>query len=277
MARTLSDAERPRRPEGDSPAPVLSAENIAFGYGATAVLNGVSLQAHSGEAVALLGRNGAGKSTLLRLLSGVLAPAHGAILFRGTPLQRLSRRTLALQLAVVPQDMHVPFAFTTREVVALGRTAHVPFLHGESARDRAAVQDALSLLDLDALAERTYNSLSGGERQRAILAMALAQEPIILLLDEPTVHLDLAHQLAILRIVRALTRKQGLAVLAAVHDLNLAALLFDRLIFLADGRVVVDGPPDAVMTAETVYEVFGARVSIYRHPTAGVPQVTLLP
>lgn len=250
---------------------------MAFGYGAAPVLDGVSLDLYEGEAVALLGRNGAGKSTLIRLLSGVVAPAQGTVLLGATPLSQLSRRELARRLAVVPQDVHVPFAFTTREVVALGRTAHVPFLHGESAADRAAVEGALGLLGLDALAERVYTSLSGGERQRAILAMALAQEPSVLLLDEPTVHLDLAHQLSSLRIVRGLTRHRGLAVLAAVHDLNLAALLFDRLVFLKDGRVVADGPAEAVLTAEIVQEVFDARVAIYRHPTTGAPQVTLLP
>ena len=258
-------------------APRLSVRDVAFGYGAKPVLAGLSLDLHAGEAVALLGRNGAGKSTLIRLLSGVLAPSRGTILLDGAPLGRLNRRTLARRLAVVPQDVQVPFAFTAREVVALGRTAHVPFLHGESSADRAAVEGALDGLGLDTLAERVYSSLSGGERQRAVLAMALAQQPSVLLLDEPTVHLDLAHQLAALHVVRNLACHQGLSVLAAVHDLNLAALLFDRLLFLKEGRIVADGPPDAVLTADVVYDVFDARVAIYRHPTTGVPQVTLLP
>src|SRR5437763_4469278 len=252
---------------------VLAAERVSVGYGAVSVLGEVSLALRRGEMVALLGRNGAGKSTLLRLLSGVLPPSGGSICLDGVPLARLGRRQVARQLAVVPQEVHVPFAFSVREVVAMGRTAHVPFLHGESARDRHAVERALRLLELEPLAARPYNSLSAGERQRAVLAMALAQEPRVLLLDEPTVHLDLAHQLSVLQLVRGQNRSQELAVLAAVHDLNLAALLFDRLVLLKDGHIVADGPPEAVVTAEAVYDVFAAAVAVYRHPTADVPQI----
>src|SRR5437764_15316862 len=156
---------------------VLAAERVSVGYGAVSVLRSVSLALRRGEMVALLGRNGAGKSTLLRLLSGVLTPSGGAVRLDGVPLERLGHRQVARRLAVVPQEVHVPFAFTVREVVALGRTAHVRFLHGESARDRHAVERALRLLELEPLAARPYNSLSAGERQRAVLAMALAQEP----------------------------------------------------------------------------------------------------
>jgi iron complex transport system ATP-binding protein len=250
---------------------------VRFGYGAAPVLCDVSLALARGEMVALLGRNGAGKSTLLRLLSGVLTPSGGAVCLDGVPLACLGRRQIARRLGVVPQEVHVPFAFTVREVVALGRTAHVPLLHGESTRDRHAVERALHLLELEPLAARPYNGLSAGERQRAVLAMALAQEPRVLLLDEPTVHLDLAHQLSVLELVRGQNRSEGLAVLAAVHDLNLAALFFDRLVLLKDGHIVADGPPAAVVTAEAVHDVFGTAVAVYHHPTAGVPQMTLLP
>jgi iron complex transport system ATP-binding protein len=256
---------------------VLAAERVSVGYGAAPVLCDVSLALGRGEMVALLGRNGAGKSTLLRLLSGVLTPSRGTVCLDGVPLARLGHRQVARRQAVVPQEVHVPFAFTVREVVALGRTAHVPFLHGESARDRHAVERALRLLALEPLAARPYNSLSAGERQRAVLAMALAQEPRVLLLDEPTVHLDLAHQLSVLELVRGQNRSEGLAVLAAIHDLNLATLLFDRLVLLKDGHIIADGPPEAVVTAEAVRDVFGTAVAVYHHPTAGVPQITLLP
>lgn len=257
--------------------PALRLGGLSFGYGDTHVLRDISLALRHGEMIALLGRNGAGKSTLLRLISGVLRPTQGAIALHDTPLVCLNRRQIAQRMAVVPQEMHVPFAFTTREVVSMGRTAHVPLLGGESARDRDAVERALCALDLAALADRAFNSLSGGERQRAVLALALAQEPDVLLLDEPTVHLDLAHQLDVLGLVRGMNRARGVTVLAAVHDVNLAALLFDRLLFLKDGRIAADGPPADVVTPELIDAVFGTAVAVYAHPTAGVPQITLLP
>ena len=266
------DAATPRRAGA-----MLAAERVSFSYAGAEVLREVTLRLHAGEMTALLGRNGAGKSTLLRLLSGALTPSRGAVFLDGASLARLPRKAVARRLAVVPQEVQVPFAFTVREVVSLGRTAHVPFLQGESARDRRAVENALDLLDLPALADRPYNTLSGGERQRAVLAMALAQQPSVLLLDEPTVHLDLAHQMEVLRLIRRLHGAGGLAVLAAVHDLNLAALHFDRLLLLKDGRIVADGPPQAVLTAESIYDVFGAAVQVDAHPTTGTPRITLLP
>jgi len=263
-------------------ASVLSVADVALSYGQTTVLRDLSLVVREGEIVALLGRNGAGKSTLLRLLSGVLAPRQGTVRLDGAPIGDLSRRAIARRLAVVPQQLQVPFAFSVREVAGLGRTAHVPFLAAESVRDRAAVADVLDLLDLTELAERSYNTLSGGEQQRVVLAMALCQlwrQPGILLLDEPTVHLDVAHQRDVLRLVRRLhgDREHGLTVLAAVHDLNMAALYFDRLLLLRDGRLHADGPPWAVLTADAIRDVFGVDARIAPHPTVDAPQVTLLP
>lgn len=263
-------------------ASVLSVADVALSYGQTMVLRDLALDVREGEMVALLGRNGAGKSTLLRLLSGVLAPQQGIVRLDGAPIGGLNRRAIARRLAVVPQQLQVPFAFNVREVTSLGRTAHVPFLAAESARDRAAVADVLDLLDLTGLAERSYNTLSGGEQQRVVLAMALCQlwrQPGILLLDEPTVHLDVAHQRAVLRLTRRLhdDREHGLTVLAAVHDLNMAALYFDRLLLLKDGRLHADGPPWTVLTVEAIRDVFGVDARIAPHPTVDAPQVTLLP
>jgi iron complex transport system ATP-binding protein len=264
-------------PEASSGNCVLSLHGVSAGYGVRTILHALSLGVHRGEMVALLGRNGAGKSTLIRLLSGVLTPGQGEVRLCGMPLAGRSRRQIARHIAVVPQELQIPFAFSVRELVAMGRTAHTPFLGGETVRDREIVERALAQLDLSSLAARAYNSLSGGERQRVVLAMALAQEPDILLLDEPTVHLDLSHQIAVLRVLRALNASQGLTVLAAIHDLNLAALLFDRLIMLHEGHVAADGPPTTVLTAPTIRTVYGAEVAIQTHPTADVPQVMLLP
>jgi len=260
-----------------SAGPALEATGLACGYGERTVLHGVDVQVGRGEMVALLGRNGCGKSTLIRCLAGVLAPLDGAVSLLGEPLSGRSRRETARVLAVVPQELSVPFAFSVREVVDLGRAPYARFLQQPDAEDRRAVEDALAATDLAALPDRTYQTLSGGEQQRTALAMALAQRPRVLLLDEPTVHLDIAHQLALLGLLRRLCREHGLAVLAAMHDINLACLYFDRMAVLGEGTLLASGPPAAVVTSALVEQAFGTRVVVASHPTLDVPQVSLLP
>jgi iron complex transport system ATP-binding protein len=257
--------------------PVLEAAGLRCGYGATTVLREINLTLWRGEMVALLGRNGSGKSTLIRCLGGALAPLSGAVSIDGTPVARYHRRALARRLSVVAQELHVPFPFSVREVVELGRAPHARFLAPSSTEDRRAVDLALHTCDLTDLADSTYQQLSGGEQQRVALAMALAQEPEILLLDEPTVHLDLAHQGSLLALVRRLCARRGLTVLAAMHDINLSALYFDRLTVLGGGSVVASGTPEEVITASLIEATFGTPVSITKHPTLGVPQVLLMP
>lgn len=235
---------------------LLAARGISAGYGTRDVLAGCDLELAAGELIAVVGPNGAGKSTLVRVLSGLLRPRAGRVTLRDRPLGSLSRAEIAREIAVVPQVFETLFPFTVREIVALGRVARLDALGRATVADQEAVARAMEALALAALAGRGVVELSGGERQRVVLAMALAQEPIVLLLDEPTVHLDPAHQLATLRLLRGLTRERGLAVLAVMHDLNLAALA-DRVVVLADGRVVRDGPPLAVVDAPLVREVFG--------------------
>jgi iron complex transport system ATP-binding protein len=255
----------------------LRAENLAFSYYNGRVVDGVSLTLRPGEMVGLLGPNGSGKTTLLRLLCGVLRPAQGCVTLDGTDLQRLSRRQISQHVAVVLQELHVPFGFSVREMVAMGRAPYLGFLADEKARDRRAVEQAMAVTHTAYLAHRPYNELSGGEQQRVRLAMALAQEPRILLLDEPTVHLDLNHQVEVLDLVRQRNREAGLTVLAAMHDLNLAALYFDRLVLLQEGRVVLEGPPADVLSEASIARVFGARVQVGRHPTTNAPHVMVLP
>ena len=227
--------------------------------------------------VALLGRNGCGKSTLIRCLGGALTPRGGAVSLLGEPLAGRSRGEVARTLAVVSQELSVPFAFSVREVVDLGRAPYARFLQSPTQEDRRAVADALAATDLVGLAGRAYQTLSGGEQQRVALAMALAQGPMALLLDEPTVHLDIAHQLALLAVLRRLCREQGLAVLAAMHDINLACLYVDRIAVLGEGTLLAAGPPAAVVTPALVERAFGTRVVVTPHPTLGVPQISLLP
>jgi iron complex transport system ATP-binding protein len=266
---------------------LLAAHQVDFAYGDRTVLHDADIVLHTGDLVALVGPNGSGKTTLLKLLCGILAPKAGRVIWNGSDLRTLQRRRVARQIALVPQELNIPFAFTVAEIVGLGRTPHMRPLAGESNRDRLAVMQALDLTETKELADRFFGELSGGEQQRVALAMALAQiadsvlgsvAPSVLLLDEPTVHLDINHQIEILELIHKLNRERGLTVLATMHDLNLASLFFDRLILLNEGRIVTDGTPQAVLSKERVENVFHTGVVVQPHPTlAHVPHIVLLP
>jgi len=239
----------------------LALERVSFGYDGEPVLHEVSLQLAQGELVGLLGPNGAGKTTLLRLASGLLAPAGGRVLLVGHPLRGLTRATVARNVAVVPQDFAVQFAYTVRQIVALGRMPHRGLLGTATPTDRRAVARALAATHTDDLADRVFNELSGGERQRVLLALALAQESPIVLLDEPTAHLDVKHQTETLELLRRLNRERGITVLAALHDLNLAARYFPRLLLLHH-TILADGPPAEVLDAALLSRVYGTPVQV---------------
>ena len=259
----------------------LELHGVEAGYpgrpAAQPVLRGIDLQLEPGEMLALIGPNGAGKSTLLRLAGGILRPSAGSATLLDRDLKTMGAREVARQVAVVPQEGPIPMGLVVREMVALGRTPYARLLLGPTSHDREMVDWALTAAGVDGLAERFVDELSGGERQRVILARALAQEPRLLLLDEPTANLDLLHQVAMLELVRGLTRERGLAVLAAVHDLQLAALYCDRVALMHAGRIVSQGPPEAVLTEPLLLEAFGQRVVLSEHPTHGVPLVALVP
>ncbi|MHB1417937.1 MAG: ABC transporter ATP-binding protein, partial [Chloroflexota bacterium] len=231
---------------------LLRVENLTFAYGLRHVLQGVSLEAKAGEVVGVLGPNGCGKSTFLRVVSGVLRPAAGRVLVEGDDLSRLSRAMVAQKVAVVPQSPHLPDGFTAWEIALLGRTPYLRLLQAEGQNDFAIVRLALELCGALDLAERRMGDLSGGERQRVVIARALAQEPSLLLLDEPTSHLDITHQMAILDLVSTLSREQRLGVVAVFHDLNLAAQYCHRVALLGGGRIIAEGTPEAVITVANV-------------------------
>jgi len=236
---------------------MIAAERVSAGYHAHPVLRDVDLVVRKGEVVALIGPNGAGKSTLLRVLAGLLRPLSGRVTLVGDDVHALDRRAAARRIAVVPQVFDTLFPFTVREVAALGRTPHHGMFGLFGTDDAAAVDRSLRALGASDLAGRRIDRISGGERQRAVLAMALAQEPEVLLLDEPTAHLDPTHQLATMRLVMGLARERGLAVLAILHDPNLAALA-DRVAVLVGGRIVRDGAPEDSLSPDLVSDVFGA-------------------
>src|SRR6266516_2326842 len=240
---------------------LLEVNGITFGYERLPLFYDVHLQVRTGEMVGLLGPNGSCKTTLLRLVSGVLHPQHGTIVLEGRNLQDWGRRGVARNIAVVPQELHVPFAFTVEQMVNLGRTPYINLLGSRSSKDDNIVQDAMRAADIIPLARRIFNELSGGERQRVMVAMALAQQPTLLLLDEPTTHLDIKYQIDILELVQRLNRERGMTVIAAMHDLNLAARYFPRLM-LFQRAVVADAGPAEVLEPHLLKRVYGINVQV---------------
>jgi len=250
---------------------------ISFAFNARPVLDTISLRVAAGERTAVIGPNGVGKTTLLRVISGVLTPGKGSVRIDGCPLSSIPRRELARKIAVVPQEFAAPFAFTARELVELGRTPHLRFWAGAGRADRHAVNRAMELTDTTPFRDRTVNELSGGERQRLRIAMALAQEPKILLLDEPTQQLDITRQAEILDLVSELNSGQHLTVVAAIHDLNLAARYFKRLIVLRGGSVLADGSPTEVLSRDLLQKAYEGPVEVSPSNTDHLPVILPVP
>ena len=248
------------------PAPARARER-AFAFPA------LRFAIEAGEIFGVIGPNSAGKTTLLRLLTRVLAPARGEILLEGRPVRALTRPQLAREVGVVPQEAPRPFPFTVQELVLMGRYPHAPRRFFEDATDIAAAREAMSATGTLALAPLPLDSLSGGERQRALLARALAQGPRLLVLDEPTAHLDLRYQADTVDLLRRLNRARGVGVLLVSHDLNLASELCDRLLLLKEGEVVRVGTPHEVLEQGTLQSVFGCRVTVDKNQTSGRPVV----
>ena len=252
--------------------PAIRVEAVTFAYGSDAVLRDVSCTIGRGEFVGIIGPNGSGKSTLLRLMSGYLRPARGQVAIDGRPVERLSRAALGRLIGVVPQDTLVALPFTVMEMVLLGRTPHGAGFAFEDEHDLAAARRAMERTDTVALAGRRVTELSGGERQRVILARALAQEPRILLLDEPAAFLDIRHEVEMYDLLRDLQR-EGMTVVSVLHDLNIAALYCDRLVLLAGGQVARAGTPAEVVTYQMLTEVYGTEVYVAMNDVTGALNV----
>jgi iron complex transport system ATP-binding protein len=239
----------------------------------------VTLALDAGSFTAVIGPNGSGKSTLLRLLLGTLEPLRGGISYDGRPLAGWSRRELAREIGVVPQGEEIAFPMSVRELVGMGRYPHLGGWRRESAVDRRAVESAMEMCDVAEMRDRPVSTLSGGERQRARIARALAQEPCVLALDEPTVALDVGHEMAIFELLRTLGGR-GVTVLLVTHNLNLAARYAQRLVLMDGGRIVASGPPADVLERSLLESVYGWPVLTTRHPgpgpDTGSPQVTPL-
>jgi iron complex transport system ATP-binding protein len=262
------------RMNGNSPASV-DAQGVSFSVEAKTLLDRVDVRAERGQFVGLIGPNGAGKSTLLRTLSGVLRNQEGTVWLEGADLQSMPARDVAAMLALVPQIAPYTQGFTAFELVLMGRYPHLGRFQVEGQTDDRIAKAAMRLTETEQFEKRTLDTLSGGERQRVFLARALAQQPRILLLDEPTSNLDILHQLTILGLVRKLV-DEGLTAIAAIHDLNLAARYFDHLVLINGGTVVTEGRPEEVLTPETIESAFGVRAAVYRDPVTEALAISLI-
>jgi iron complex transport system ATP-binding protein len=253
---------------------MLEAKNISVGYGAREVVQGVSFRLEPGKIVALCGANGAGKTTLLKALNNTLPLTAGEILLDEKPLSKYSRREAARNIAVVAQEAETKFPVTVMEFVLSGRFAHGGAFGWEKEEDIAAAADSLRACDLENYGARLMNELSGGERQRAVLARALATQARILLLDEPTANLDLAHQIMMLKLVHDRCRETGASAVVITHDLNLASAFADEILLLKNGKVTAQGKAEDIFTVGNLKEVFGVEVLLDANPASGKTRVT---
>jgi iron complex transport system ATP-binding protein len=252
---------------------MLTIESLYIAYGEKVVLYDFSLNVAPGEIVALIGPNGAGKSTLIRAISGVVKIRSGQVTYKGQDLTDISPSERARILGVVPQARQLGGAFTVEQTVLLGRTAYMNWLGQAQEEDQERVREAMANTKTEHLAQRRIAELSGGEQQSVLLARTLAQTTPVLLMDEPTTHLDLQHQASLLALVRDLAKKSNLAILMALHDLNQVSLYADRVALLVEGKLIAVGSPEEVLTIERISKAYQTPVQVVRHPESGTPLI----
>ncbi|MCV6584216.1 MAG: ABC transporter ATP-binding protein [Marinibacterium sp.] len=251
----------------------LVAQGITVSFGQRPVLKDLDVALPTGQLTAIIGPNASGKSTLLRALARLQPVASGQVVLDGKAIHRQGSRAVARKLAILPQSPTAPEGLSVRDLVIRGRTPHQSVLRQWSGADAHAVEQALAATGLAALADRPLDALSGGQRQRAWIAMALAQDTDILLLDEPTTYLDLPHQIELLSLVRALNRDTGRTVATVLHDINLAARFADTILAVRDGAVCLQGPPEQVITEASIQQVFSLPCRVIKDPVHGTPHV----
>lgn len=255
---------------------LLHVENISSGYSGRAVIEGIDFSAQKGEFVGIIGPNGAGKSTLTRTISRALPPIKGAVKYNGEDIYKAPSNKIACSIAVVPQDTLIVFEFSVRDIIMLGRIPYLKKFKKETEKDLSAVERAMALTNTTRLADRFINELSAGERQRVIIAKALAQEPKLLILDEPTSHLDISHQIEIFDLIKDLSVNEGLTVLAVLHDLNLASEYCDKLLLMNNGGIFRQGRPREVLDYKTIEEVYKTVVIVNENPISKKPYIFLV-
>ena len=251
----------------------LRVENLCFVYGANPILRGVGLEVNQGEMLGVVGPNGAGKTTFLNIISGTLKPRDGEVYLGGVALREFQPKDRARTVAMVPQNSAVPLGFTVQEIVLMGRNPHLGLLQWEGKKDLDVCHRVMEQTNTSIFAHRLISTLSSGERHRVFIARALAQEAHLLLLDEPTAHLDIGYQTEVMDLIAGIRKEAKITVVAAMHDLTLAAQYCDRLAVLNKGIISALGQPDEVLTPEVISQAFGAEVSIIKHPTHQTPVV----
>lgn len=255
---------------------LVKIERLSGGYDKESIIKDISFNIEKGDFLGIIGPNGSGKSTLLRLLIRVLSPQAGEVLFEGRSIERIRLKELFRKVAVVPQDTLINFEFSAREIVLMGRIPHLARLSFETKRDMAIADEALAYTDVIHLAGKNINELSAGERQRVLIAKALAQEPALLYLDEPTSHLDIGHQIQIMELLRQLNEKNGVTIVIVLHDLNIASEYAKRLILLDEGRIFKEGTPADVLTYENIERVYKTVVVVRQNPISEKPYIFLV-
>lgn len=255
---------------------LLNVSNLSGGYGSKMVIKDVSFDVEKGQFLGIIGPNGSGKSTLLRLMSRALTPKRGKITFEDIDITRIHLKEFCKKIAFVPQGTLINFSFSVWEIVLMGRIPHLKRLQFETKKDFEIAENALLLTSSSELKERDINQLSAGERQRVIIAKALAQEPALLFLDEPTSHLDIGYQIQILDLLKALNRNKGLTIIMVLHDLNLASEYCDKLILLNKGEIFKAGTPREVLTYQGIEAVYKTVVVVNENPISSKPYVLLV-
>ena len=255
---------------------MIEFRSISFRYHEDWVLQDVSFRVERGEFLGVIGPNGSGKSTLLKILYRFLAPQEGDIFFDLVPMRNMDRADISKRIAVVAQETHILFPFTVLETVLMGRSPHMGNIMFESQKDLEIARKAMEWTNIVPFSERPIDELSGGERKRVFIARAVAQEPEVILLDEPTANLDIHHQIDFLDLILTLNRERGLTIVMASHDMNIASEFCDRLILLQGGRIYKMGTPDEVITKENIETVYGCEVWIDQNPISGMPRVSVL-
>ncbi len=255
---------------------MIEVHSVSFRYHEDWVLQDVSFRVEKGEFVGVIGPNGSGKTTLLKILYRLLSPQKGEILFELVPMKKMDRADIAKRIAVVAQETHLLFPFSVLETVMMGRSPHLGHLMFESEKDLEITKKAMEWTKMLPFSERSMDELSGGERKRVFIARALAQEPEVILLDEPTTNLDIHHQMDFLDLILTLNRERGLTIVMASHDMNIASEFCDRLILLQGGGIYKAGTPDEVITRENIEKVYGCEVWIDQNPFSGMPRISLL-
>ncbi len=256
--------------------PLFEAEGLYFRYSDQWVIENTSFKVSEGEVFGIIGPNGSGKSSLLKLLSRICTPQSGHIYFRGSEIAKTEREYLSKSVSYIPQESSFLFPYTVAETVYMGRFPHSRGRFFEGSNDRKAVSDAMSWVEIDALRDRAITDLSGGEKQRAVIARGLAQEPDVMIMDEPTTSLDIGHQIDIFNLLSRLNTERGMTIVASLHDLNMGSQYCHRLMLISAGRIYAEGTPEEVITEKNIRAVYGCEAIVDKNPASGAPRVSLV-